>query len=66
MTKPKNRPVNLETRTHGLRSTYQAGCRDDCCKAAERRYRAKYREQQRTDDRPRAGGSHDRHRPPLR
>lgn len=30
-------------RTHTTRSCYRAGCRDECCKRAERLYRRAYR-----------------------
>lgn len=30
-------------RTHGTRSSYQAGCKDECCRRAERLYMRAYR-----------------------
>ena len=30
--------------THGLRSTYIAGCRCECCKRAQRDYQRRWRE----------------------
>jgi len=35
------------TETHGLRSTYKAGCRCDACRRAEREYRAGLRNRSR-------------------
>ena len=35
--------VASEGRTHGIRQTYNAGCRCEECRAAERSYRSAYR-----------------------
>lgn len=38
---PRNNPHG--GRTHGTRSSYLAGCRDECCRRAERLYMRAYR-----------------------